>query len=314
MPTPAFLLYLLAGAAAWLLRLSYLGWFGPYFLLCVIVVPLFLSLLSLPAMLSLKAEPMLKKTAIRGSEEYFVVALTLSPLLPPCRVIVTAEIKNRFTGEVRRGKLDSADPAAEPLAFRLPTAVCGQLCCRVLRIECRDLLGLFRIRRRLPEQAVCTVLPSPAAPDAAPDLDAALESAPILKPKYGGGFSEEHELREYRGGDSVNTIHWKLSSKMDELIVREALARENDQIFLVLSRVGAADRGLEVLRWLSCELCRRELPHYIIAEGIYHVGNESETTEALCSLLAAPLSETPRFDASMARCVFRIVEGEVLSG
>ncbi len=311
MPTPAFLLYLLAIAGAWLLHLSYLGWFETYFLCCAIAVPLFLSLLSLPAMLSLKAKTMLKKTVTKGKEEYLLVALSLSPILPPCRVIVTAETVNRFTGEVQRCRLDTADPASEPLAFRLPTVKCGQLNCRILRIECRDLLGLFRIRRRTPEETFCTVLPSPAAPDAAPDLDASTETQPVLKPKYGGGYAEEHELREYRPGDSVVSIHWKLSSKMDELIVREALERENAHIFVVLSRVGADDRGLEVLYWLCCELCRRELPLCIVADRIYPVGNENEATEALCALLAAPLSEPARFDASMARCVFRVVDGEV---
>ena len=311
MPTPAFLLYLLAVAAAWILRLSYIGWFGPYLLSCVIFVPIVLSLLSFPAMFSLKTELKLRPTVTKGSAESLRLRFALSPLLPSCRVIAAAEIENRFTGERKRLRLETADPATEELAFALPTGMCGQLRCRVLRIECRDLLGLFRIRRRLPDEMLCTVLPIPAAPDMAPDLDASLETAPILKPKYGGGYSEEHELREYRPGDSVNTIHWKLSSKMDELIVREPLDRENDQIYLVLSRVGADDRGLEVLCWLSGELCRRELSHCIIADRLYPVGNERETVEALCSMLAAPLAEPMRFDASMARCVFRIVDGEV---
>lgn len=311
MPTPAFLLYLLAVGAAWILRLSYLGWFGPYFLSCVIVVPLFISLLSIPAMLSLKPETELRPTVTKGSEEFLRQSFALSPLLPPCRVIVAAEIENRYTGEIHRLRLETANPGGEELAFELPTAMCGQLRCHILRIECRDLLGLFRFRRKALDEMTCTVLPAPVAPDAAPDLDASMETAPILKPKYGGGYSEEHELREYRPGDSVNTIHWKLSSKMDSLIVREPLDRENDQIFLVLSRVGADDRGLEVLYWLSGELCRRELPHCIIADCLYPVGNEKEASEALCSLLAAPLAEPMGFDASMARCVFRIVDGEV---
>ncbi|MBO6039975.1 MAG: DUF58 domain-containing protein [Oscillospiraceae bacterium] len=311
MPTPAFFLYLLAVAAAWILRLSYVGWFGPYLLSCVIFVPLVLSLLSFPAMFSLKTDVKLSPTVTKGSEESLLLRFSLSPLLPSCRVIAAVEIENRYTGERDRLRLETADPSAEELAFALPTDMCGQLRCRVLRIECRDLLGLFRIRRRLPDEMLCTVLPFPAAPDAAPDLDASLETAPILKPKYGGGYSEEHELREYRPGDSINTIHWKLSSKMDELIVREPLDRENDQIFLVLSRVGADDRGLEVLRWLSGELLRRELSHCIIADRLYSVENEQQAVEALCSLLATPLAEPMRFDASMARCVFRIVDGEV---
>ena len=311
MPTSAFLLYLAAVVAAWLFRLSYLGWFGPYLLSCVIIVPLFVSFLSFPAMFSLKTDAKVSHTVTKGSEDSLLLRFALSPLLPSCRVIAAVEIENRYTGGRIRLRLDTADPAAEELAFSLPTGMCGQLRCRVLRIECRDLLGLFRIRRRLPAEMLCTVLPYPAAPDTLPDLDASLETAPILKPKYGGGYSEEHELREYRPGDSVNTIHWKLSSKMDELIVREPLDRENDQIFVVLSRVGADDRGLEVLYWLSGELCRRELSHCIIADRLYPVSNEQEAADALCSLLAAPLAEPIRFDASMARCVFRIVDGEV---
>ena len=144
-----------------------------------------------------------------------------------------------------------------------------------------------------------------------PDLDSVLETAPVLSPKYGGGYSEEHELREYRPGDAGNSIHWKLSSKTDELIVREALERENDRIFLVLSRVGAGDRGLEVLFWLSSELCRRELSHTIVADRLYEVANESDAVEAMCALLASPIGEPRRFDASMARCIFRISSGEV---
>ena len=193
----------------------------------------------------------------------------------------------------------------------MPTGLCGQLRCRVARLECRDILGMFRIGRKAPEEQICTVLPVPKAPDAMPDLDAALDSSPVLRPKYGGGYSEEHELREYRPGDPANAIHWKLSSKTDSLIVREALERENDQIYVVLSRVGVGDRGLETLCWLSGELCRRELPHRILADRSYPVGNEQEATEALCALLSAPLGEVLRFDAAAARCVLRVVDGEV---
>ena len=41
------------------------------------------------------------------------------------------------------------------------------------------------------------------------------------KAKPGGGFYDFYELRQYQSGDSLKNIHWKLSSKQDELIVRE---------------------------------------------------------------------------------------------
>ena len=311
MPTVHFLFYLLAVGLAWLLRLSYLGWFGPFFLLCVILVPLFAAGLSLPAMVTLRTELSVKSQVTRGNVADLTVAFSLPRLLPPCRVIVTVEMENQYTGERWRYRRETREPVSESLAFALPTALCGQLRCRVIRLECRDLLGLFRIPRKAPAEKTCTVLPAAAAPDTMPDLDAALESSPVLKPKYGGGYSEEHELREYRPGDAANAIHWKLSSKTDSLIVREPLERENDRIYVVLSRVGADDRGLEVLFWLSGELCRRELPHVIIADRMYSVTNEQEAVEALSRLLASPLGEPLRFEPAMARCVFRIVDGEV---
>lgn len=311
MPTIHFLFYLLAIGGAWLLREVYLGWFGPFFYFCVLILPPVIALLSLPAMLTARTEVSLPGTVRKGEQETLQLAFSRAPLLPPGRMLVYTEIVNRYTGERWRAKYSCLSMKTEKIAIPLPTALCGQLQIRITRLEARDLLGMIRLRRRAPEPALCTVLPVPKAPDQIPDLDAALDTAAVLRPKYGGGFSEDHELREYRPGDPANAIHWKLSSKTDTLIVREALERENDQIYVVLSRVGADDRGLETLCWLSDELCRRELAHHIIADRSYAVGNEQETVDALCALLSAPLGEVLRFDASGARCVLRVVDGEV---
>jgi uncharacterized protein (DUF58 family) len=311
MPTLSFLFYLLAVGAAWLLREIYLGWFAPYFFWCVVILPPALSLLSLPAMLSVRTNNAVRATVRKGQRDYFRLTFSVPPLLPPCRVLIRTEIENCYTGEAFRGKYSCITLQGEEIEVPLPTGLCGQLRCRVTKLECRDILGLFRLPRKVPEEQVCTVLPLPREPEKLPDLDAALDTAAVLRPKYGGGYSEEHELREYCPGDPGNAIHWKLSSKTDTLIVREALERENDRIYVVLGRVGAEDRGLETLYWLSGELCRRELPHQIIADRMYTVGNEQETVEALCSLLAYPLGEVLRFDASGARCVLRVVDGEV---
>ena len=138
-----------------------------------------------------------------------------------------------------------------------------------------------------------------------------MEWSSILKPKYGGGFAEDHDLRPYRPGDTANSIHWKLSSKLDEPIVREPLIPENSTIFIVLSRVGEGDRGLEVLRWLSRKLTELDEPHVIVADSLYPVGNEEETDDAVASILSWPLREPCGFDANGARCIFTISAGEV---
>lgn len=44
--------------------------------------------------------------------------------------------------------------------------------------------------------------------------------------------SEVYQLREYRPGDDIRQIHWKLSSKLDELILKEASQPESRSLLV----------------------------------------------------------------------------------
>ena len=311
MPTASFFFYLLALGAAWLFRLSYRGWFGLYLPLAMIAVPILVLLLSLPAMLSARMKAEIRPYYTRGTDAHVDLHFSVRRFFPVGSVRVQLLIENRFAGEVYKIPVTHHSLSSTVMRVHIPTELCGQLVIRVQRWECRDLLGFFRVRRKAPDAVVCTILPPAVAPEHPVDFEAALKTVTQLKPKYGGGFSEEHELRDYRPGDMANSIHWKLSSKADKLIVREALEQANKEIFLVLNQVGKDDRGLEVLYWLSLELCKRELPHRIVANTLYLVGNESETAAALAGILAFPLDRPCGYDASTARSVFLITSGEV---
>lgn len=311
MPTLSCLFYLLLVGMSYLLRVSHRGWFGLYLLLAVVTVPLLLLLLSLPAALSMKLELRAPSFASKNSDGEFELSFSSRSLLPVGRIKVWVRAENRFTREYAPSKPVYYGLCTGVQTLPIPTESCGQLLVSVTRWECRDLLGLIAIRKRCPAPVTCTVLPRSGAPDRPVDFDEALKSLAHLKPKYGGGFSEEHDLRDYRPGDMGNSIHWKLSSKTDRLIVREALEQENREIFLVLSGLGDDDRGLEVLYWLSRELINRELPHILAVNDLYPVGNEEECLAAFAGLLAVPFGWPCAFDAARARCIFRISGGEV---
>ena len=262
-------------------------------------------------MLRLNLSMEVSPTLTRGSDGRLTVRFRNPSLLPLRRVSLWLEVENRFTGDVKKDRFLYQGLVGSTGELPLPTEFCGQLRCRLTKIECRDLLGLIAIRKKSPEAVICTVLPESRGPAVPPDLDLALDTAVQLKPKYGGGYSEEHDLREYHPGDTVNSIHWKLSSKTDEVIVREPLVNANQDVFVVLSRIGKEDRGLEVLCWLSLELCAREIPHTIVADKLYDTANEAETTDALCTILANPMDKPCPFDPTGARAVFVITDGEV---
>ena len=311
MPTVSFFVYLLTVAAALLLRLGYPGWSWVYLLFALCALPVLMLLLSLPSMRSMELRMKAPKTVERGQDITLRLSFRSARFMPVGRARIRMEVENRFTQESRRLTYSFSQLCSGDAAETLSAAQCGTLEVRVLHWECRDLLGLFSLRRALPEPLSCTVLPPPTPPEQIPDFDAVMLQPARLKPKHGGGYAEDHDLRDYRPGDAGNSIHWKLSSKTDRLIVREALEPENDRIYLVLSPAGQAERALEVLYWLSLELCRRELPHIIAADRLYPVSGELESAEAFAGLLSSPLAEPCAFDRASARCVFTVVGGEV---
>lgn len=311
MPTLSFFFYLLALALVCLFRLTYRGWFGPYILWVMIAAPILILILSLPAMLNLELEQEAEPFVTKGSRSTAVLNFKTRRWMPVACVKVWLEIKNCYTDESVQTVLSYYGLLSGKQSVRLPTDLCGLLTVRILRWESRDMLGLIRIRKTCPDPVSCTVLPLPVAPEQPVDFDAALKSFARMKPKYGGGFAEDHDLRDYRPGDTGNSIHWKLSSKTDKLIVREALEPDNKDIYLVLSLVGKDDRGLEVLYWLSLELCRREQAHKIVANRLYEVSNESACSEAFSGVLSTPIGPPCSFDRSKARSIFCISGGEV---
>ncbi len=303
--------YLFLVGAAWLFRVSYVGWLGPYVLALAIALPVLLMLVSLPGIMTLDVSLKAPSRIMQGKSSSVMLFFHNSTLIPVHSVTVHLEIKNRYTGEVSRQNYLFRSVETSSSSLPLPTQFCGELQCRLLRFECRDALGLFCFRRKCRAEARSTVMPMAVEPAEPISFEAALSTANILRPKYGGGYAEEHDLRDYRPGDTANSIHWKLSSKTDSLIVREALVPENSTVYLVLSQVGENDRGLEVLRWLSGRLLDLEEPHVIVADSLYPVGNSAETDNAIASLLSWPIQENCGFDSRNARCIFYISAGEV---
>ena len=299
MPTFHFFLYLALLAGAYVFKLAYIGWFGPYLMGALCLLPPLLLLLSLPSMLSLRAEISAPDRVSQGSDSELCVLFKTRALLPLSRVNIRVQLENRYDGEVNKTKYCYAGVLSSTGRVPLPTALCGTLVISVIRLECRDLLGLFVIRRRCTAKAVCTVLPDPAAPDQCPDIDACLDSAVQLRPKYGGGYAEEHELREYRPGDTVNAIHWKLSAKTGKLMLRQPMEPQRGLVLVTMTLRGAPeelDRKFGRLLWLGRYLAERNVSfelRVLTGQGVqsFPVDGEWALNKAIDSLLCTEAAE-----------------------
>lgn len=241
----------------YLLHKQWLSWLV---LLAVILLPPVSLLMSLPAMLTAKAE-LKYPTRVRMGMPAKVTLITKSRF-PLAQVDCRLRLHNKLSGERYVGT---------PGEY-IPTEHCGVMEIVCDRLWVYDALGLFRRKLKITDLGQVVIEPKPVTGQL-PELTGNRQAA-VWVPKPGGGFSENHELRLYRPGDDLRNIHWKLSRKTGKLIYREAMEPAQKQMALVLTLCGDADeldRKLGVLLDASNRLLsegRGHRVHYCAAEGV----------------------------------------------
>lgn len=271
---------------------SLYGQYLSYILLRFLLVLPFVSLLvSLPAMLRVRV--WLSASGASPRREAAAARLRVDSrfFLPVGCLSLSFAGENRFTGdkvEKRRFRYWGVLKAEE--ALTLPSDRCGVISCNLGRIWAWDYMGIFALPVRRCDPAVYTVLPIPQKPAPMPELDQ--DSAITLKPKPGGGYSEEHELRPYRQGDPLNVIHWKLSSKLDEPIVREPQLMKRKRVALSITPEKSQrelESQLDQLVYLSTDLIQKGIPHRICfgAHKEAYIKDKNSLDEFLLMILSA---------------------------
>lgn len=259
--------------------LAYRQWMAWVLLTGVAFLPLLSLVLSLPAMLTARLRCQMPDAVAQGDQVQLNVRL--EGLFPPPRWQVRTLAHHTLTGK---------DWLLRP-NYDCPTEHCGALECSFSQGWVYDYMGLFRLPKKAPPAFRMYIRPQRQKPRNLPDPERNL--ATFWRPKAGGGFSENHELRLYRPGDSLRQIHWKLSGKTGQLIYREPMEVSNNRLLLWLVHGGEPeelDRKLGRLLWLSGYLQRRGLKHDVLActadgDLLWHIGTTHTSKDVLNTLL-----------------------------
>ena len=246
------LLYAAAMIGGIVFYLAYQEWFSWVALIAILFLPAAALLLSLPAMVGLRLRYSVSREVEVGTPLALSFDVRCRLPAPPyrCRVKVSQAVTG-LCETVEEGK-------------PLPTAHCGVLVCKPYRPNAYDYLGLFglRILEMMPVEIL--VYPRTQKVENLPGLERFRSKA--WKPKHGGGFAENHEIRLYRPGDALNQIHWKLSAKTGQLVIREPMVPVNERVLVELVLRGspdALDRKLGQLLWLCGHLLEKDIPHEV---------------------------------------------------
>lgn len=280
-------LYLTALLGCLIFYIAYQEWVSWILLLLMLLLPPLSLVLSLPAMLTARVRHYMPPAIVAGSP--LQIQLGANALLPMPTWQMYVQVYHTFTQE---------NLLLDGTSF-CPTKHCGALNCKPCRGWVYDYLGLFRVPLRSPMPFRVLVRPEPLPLPEEPDLSTILVSA--WRPKMGGGFAENHELRLYRPGDSLQQIHWKLTAKTGKLILREPMVPDRMRLLVWLNLQGSAeelDRKLGRLLWLGGYLQRHGLPFDVLAytasgKRLWHVGSGQALRRVMDILLCLEPSQTP---------------------
>ena len=258
---------------------AYQQWLSGLLLTVVVFLPWLSLLLSLPAIISCRVNLQCPSAVTVGSEA--VISWEARGRFPLPEICGSYKAQWAFDGKKKRMALGK----------KLPVTHCGAVKLRRCRIRICDYLGLFRFPVGKKQDRLLLVRPVPVKPKEVPDLSRFVAS--IARPKAGGGYSENHELRLYRPGDNLRQIHWKLSAKTNQLMIREPMEPIAGAAMLTMTLSGTRkvlDEKLGILLWMSRYMARQQIKHRIFCvtgSGVKQmlVSDETEADVAVDEIL-----------------------------
>ena len=287
-------LYLASVFGCLVLYIYYTQWAVWVLLWWLLILPVFSLLISLPAMLT--ATFTLDCPEKVAKNQPITVKLQCKCRFPVPRSRYRLQVRHCITGQTSKN---------------VDTTHCGTLEIRAQRLRVCDYLGLFSKKVRNAPTCLLTVEPVPVECP----LPVQTQGATQFAAKSGGGFSEDHELREYLPGDDLRQIHRKLSAKPGKTIIRQPMEELYGACTLAVLLRGTAeelDRQLGRLLWLSNMLLKCGQKFRVIlhsGRGVeeFPVSNRAQMESMLSQVLAAPQAEA---DALLPEGQFFAVEGQ----
>lgn len=219
------LIYAALLVVLFLFLILYRGALSLQLLIFALVFPLVLRLSLTVISRRIQVQVRSAKKKLRKGESFdWMLMLRNQSVIPAVQAQIRLEYSSSLAGLPQNLTVDIPLRAKNTHQVRLTfhAATSGIMNLKLKSVRLFDPLHLFSVKRNLQDIAQVLVLPEPAVmPDwqpAAPEID---DSPEYSKVKPGDDPSEIFDLHAYREGDAISRIHWKLSSKLDELMVKE---------------------------------------------------------------------------------------------
>lgn len=155
---------------------------------------------------------------------------------------VNGELKlcyyNKFSGnkEIEYINFPINSKETESINFKIKSKYCGKLIIEIQSLKIYDYLTFSSVKKKVNKSKEIIVLPQIYDINFSSNATNinSLDGEIFSKDKAGDDPSEVFNVREYVEGDKIQRIHWKLSSKVDNVMIKEySQPIVNDSIIIV---------------------------------------------------------------------------------
>lgn len=173
----------------------------------------------------------------------------------------------------------------------IDTDHCGAFSFNITKFSVYDLTRFFHLNLKAESKNKILIKPTPIMPELMPNMYG-FKAKNLRKSKQPN--SEIYDIRDYKTGDSIKTIHWKISAKKDQLVVKDSLEEFGGHSRIVL-KLGEDRNKLDLhlgqILFTSLFFLEREIPHKIRiippnkSEIAFDIENAGDLDTALIRIL-----------------------------
>lgn len=246
---------------------------------------LFLSVIAFPVILwgimqivkrHVKVGLLIPERIVRKGEVFKIqIPLENPTILPVLKMQIRMAYQNQYTKRIWHEEVYATmnGKSHQSLEAELKSDYCGNLTVSIEKVFLYDPLGLFRLHKKGEKKVNVTVLPKQYVFEsvAVKENPHVMTEGELYSDKRSGDDpSEIFAIREYRYGDRMNRIHWKLTEKEGTLMVKELGMPLNSSVLILVgfpvyaqSMLNTMDAVCSCVFNLSSAFLENEISHYI---------------------------------------------------
>lgn len=227
-------------------------------------------------------------------------------------------LKNLLTQEESRQKLCFSIGPKQMI--KLPVNIisthCGQIQIQLHELRLYDMFLLTFIKVPGSFASSITVVPKLFSPNVVLSLEAgARDGEEYAADRPGLDLSEVFSIRQYVPGDSLKSIHWRLSSKLDCLMVKEGSLPMGDSVLVLMEN--SIPQGHNMPSADGCDMMAEALisiSYALSRAGIRHtIGWTDEKEEGIMQFQVETEEDIPEVTGKLLSMVYKISESSSLS-